>query len=241
LKELNLTYCELGEDDLVHLIADAMVGNTTMEHLNVSEIEITAKGLDDITRLVASTRVSTIVLWGNEGIFNDQDITQRFVTTLQQKKSSLKRLPNIDANDFPQDGGDATYASIKRTLKRNQHLHGSQFTVDGTATATTTTTTVATTTACNQQHDAEDLEQGHCKVCHGAQQCWSESHFSIYSRHDNSFCKDASSNSSRRLLRLLPSLLFHRMVYHQKPRLKHHRRQRLPPRLKSMKHQRFVE
>jgi Leucine Rich repeat len=54
LKERHLTACELG-DDGIRLIADALVGNATMDTLDISWNSITSAGLADITRILMLT------------------------------------------------------------------------------------------------------------------------------------------------------------------------------------------
>jgi hypothetical protein len=59
-------------------------------------------------------------------------------------------------------------ASRTNSLNRaNQQLNPCRFALGSSSTTNTTTTTTTTTTTCNQ-HDAQDLAQGHffCKVCH---------------------------------------------------------------------------
>jgi hypothetical protein len=62
-------------------------------------------------------RLKTTSFWEG-GIFNDQDNTQHFVSTLQQTPSSVQDLPWIRYII-----GAAAYASIKRSLMRNQQLN----------------------------------------------------------------------------------------------------------------------
>jgi hypothetical protein len=123
LKQLHLVRCLLG-DDCIRLIVDALVGNTIMDALNIRSNYITSACLDDIRRLLESTQLKTINFWNYRGIFNDQDATQRFVSTLEQKKSSVQELPMIFRQDLPAgDSRAATYASIQNSLKRNQQLN----------------------------------------------------------------------------------------------------------------------
>jgi hypothetical protein len=112
------------EDVGIRLIADALVGNTIMEVLNISWNNISANGLPDITRMLKSMpRLDTMYLQGNPFVFVDEDATQHFVTTLHQTKSSVQELPLIRKKDFPVNIRDASYASIQNSLIRNQQLN----------------------------------------------------------------------------------------------------------------------
>jgi Leucine Rich repeat len=125
LKELDLSSCQLG-DKGTRLIADALVGNTTLELLNISDNYITCTGLVEITRLIESTQLKTITFWQSGSIFSHLDATQHFVRTLQQKKSSLQELPWLKLTHFeylPDNINSAAYASIKNSLTRNQQLN----------------------------------------------------------------------------------------------------------------------
>jgi Ran GTPase-activating protein (RanGAP) involved in mRNA processing and transport len=96
LKELHLGRYTL-EDDGTRLLVDALVGNTIMELLNISASGITSNDLDDITRMIASmTRVQTIKLHYNSGIFSTTTITKarntlslHYNTRVQRCKSCL--------------------------------------------------------------------------------------------------------------------------------------------------------
>jgi hypothetical protein len=122
LKQLHLANCGL-DDECIHLVADALVGNTTMELLKLLFIDITSAGLDDITRMITSTQLKTIDFhFDSRGIFNNRDATQHFVSALQQEKSSVQKLPWI--NEYlPVIIRDATYARMKNSLTRNQELN----------------------------------------------------------------------------------------------------------------------
>jgi Leucine Rich repeat len=77
LKELDLSACELG-DEGIRLVADALVGNTIMEALDITFNSITAVGLDDITRLLESSRLKKLNLKSNNMVFGDSITTRRF-------------------------------------------------------------------------------------------------------------------------------------------------------------------
>jgi Leucine Rich repeat/Leucine Rich Repeat len=64
LQELRLSQCRMYDEGL-HLIADALVGNTTLEILNIRQNEITSNGIADITRLVEDSRLKELNLSRN--------------------------------------------------------------------------------------------------------------------------------------------------------------------------------
>jgi Ran GTPase-activating protein (RanGAP) involved in mRNA processing and transport len=66
------------------LLVDALVGNTTMDVLDVSENAITCIRLDDITRLLASTRVRSIQLHRNVNAFGNEASTRRLARVLSR-------------------------------------------------------------------------------------------------------------------------------------------------------------
>jgi Leucine Rich repeat len=85
LKELNLRYCGLCDGGICKT-ADALVGNGVTEFLDIGYNYITPVGLADITRLRVSTRLKSVLIWGNPRVFRDADAVQHFVSTLQHKK-----------------------------------------------------------------------------------------------------------------------------------------------------------
>jgi Leucine Rich repeat len=95
LRELSLARCGIGGDDGIRIIADSLVGNTIMNVLNISYNNITPTGLDDITRLLESTRIKKIALSGNAGIFRNEASTQRFARSL----SRLEFLKELRLSD----------------------------------------------------------------------------------------------------------------------------------------------
>jgi Leucine Rich repeat len=151
LKILDLSSCEL-RDDGIRLIADALVGNTVMDRLNILSNCITSAGLDDITRIIDSTQLKTIGFHYIDGVFDNDDATQHVVSTLQQKKSSVQEVSMVYSYDLPEDNRDASYASINNSLKRNQQLNRVAWLLGSTAATTAAATTTAT--SYNQQHDA---------------------------------------------------------------------------------------
>jgi Leucine Rich repeat len=123
LKELRLAHCQLGDAVLQINVVTGLFGNTILEILDIQDNGITSAGLDDIMRLLESTQLKTITLWGNRDIFNDIDATQRFVSTLQHKESSVQQLPGIRPNAFSGNIREETYASINNSLTRNRQLN----------------------------------------------------------------------------------------------------------------------
>jgi Leucine Rich repeat len=122
LKELNISGCLLG-DAGISIIVDGLVGNATMEILGISFNIITSNGLDDITRLFESTRLQSIALQYNEGIFDDEKATQRFVSTFQQQNSSVQELPGFRSLVFPVNIRAAALTNIHHSLTRNRQLN----------------------------------------------------------------------------------------------------------------------
>jgi Leucine Rich repeat len=64
LKELDLSYCYATNKGL-RLLADALVGNTTMTVLDITANEIDTNGLTDIMRILASTCLKTLLGYDN--------------------------------------------------------------------------------------------------------------------------------------------------------------------------------
>jgi Ran GTPase-activating protein (RanGAP) involved in mRNA processing and transport len=103
LRELSLWGCQIG-DHGIRILADGLVGNTTIEILNLGANRITSVGLDDITRLLESesTRIKKINLEYNRGIFNDEASTLRFARVLSRHQF-LKEL-NLGTCEIGNDG-----------------------------------------------------------------------------------------------------------------------------------------
>jgi hypothetical protein len=159
VRYLILFACELG-DEGIRVLANGLVGDVSIEILDINSNDITALGLADITRLLESTQLQTISLAENIDIFDDVHATQHFVSTLQHKKSCLQELPDIagatfdfrddeasyldDALDFPGDDKEGSYLGI---VKKQ---FGSQSAVEPSqelATLPTTAIAIRTTTA----------------------------------------------------------------------------------------------
>jgi hypothetical protein len=122
LRKLYLRYCDGGYYG-IRLLANSLAGNTTMELVNLSMNHISSAGLVDIMRLLESMpRLKTISFRQSFGIFNNRDATQRFVSILQQKNSSVQELLWRDKKSFPCDE-DPTFASIQSSLMRNRQLN----------------------------------------------------------------------------------------------------------------------
>jgi hypothetical protein len=126
-ENLCLLDCNIG-DNVIRLLADALVGNTTMEKLDISDDNDTSSvGLDAISRLLESTRLKTILFYWGDEFCDDFDATQRFVSTLLHKNSTLLELPLLERHGFPgafdDDDGIAAFASIRICLTRNRQLN----------------------------------------------------------------------------------------------------------------------
>jgi Leucine Rich repeat len=115
LRKLNLSRCQV-DDFGIRLIADALVGNTTMDTLDVSLNLIIDVGLADITHMIEPTQLKMIRLFYNPGLFNNRDATQQFVSTLEQKKSRVQELPIIDEYELYADNSYISmFASIQNS------------------------------------------------------------------------------------------------------------------------------
>jgi hypothetical protein len=116
----------LGNDD-IRLLADAVVGNTTMEKLNISDNNLASKVLENIARLIESMPLLHTIILSNDytfGLFRDwrDDNVKRFVATLQHKNTTLQALVGgISEDRFP--GGEALYTNIDNSLTRNSELN----------------------------------------------------------------------------------------------------------------------
>jgi Leucine Rich repeat len=89
LRELNLFGCAIG-DEGIRLIADALVGNTTMDALGIGMNDITFDGLDDITRLLESPRLKKLDMQSNYTAIRNEASTQRFATVLTRHEFLMK-------------------------------------------------------------------------------------------------------------------------------------------------------
>jgi hypothetical protein len=112
LKELNLSGCHF-DDECLGLIVDALIGNTSMDVLDISaNYDITWNVLvDDITRLVESTRLKKVGVH-NTDLFKDEHAVQRFTDVLR-RHSSLEEMPGLDLDEFP---------VVRNLLARNVRL-----------------------------------------------------------------------------------------------------------------------
>jgi hypothetical protein len=93
-----------------------------MESLDISENDITSASLSDIMQAIESTRLNTIDVQFNDGVFNDEDATEHFVSALQHTKSSVQELPEIDEDHF-RGLSAAMHTRIQNSLTRNQQLN----------------------------------------------------------------------------------------------------------------------
>jgi Ran GTPase-activating protein (RanGAP) involved in mRNA processing and transport len=125
LKKLILNGCELGDGGF-RLIANALIGNTIMEVLDIADNRITSLCRADITRLLEATQLKTIALRGNDHLFGDDIVataTRHFVKTLQQKKSSVQELSGLEYNFCPCSDSVSLYLIIQNSLTRNRQLN----------------------------------------------------------------------------------------------------------------------
>jgi hypothetical protein len=83
LKELFLYSFDIG-DEGIRLVADALVGNTTIEILDINGSLLTGDGLDAIARILESTQLQKIGLVGNDMAFRNDASTQRFARVLSR-------------------------------------------------------------------------------------------------------------------------------------------------------------
>jgi Leucine Rich repeat len=147
LKILDLSSCQL-RDEGIRRIPDALVGNTMIDVWNITWNGITSVGLDDVTRLVEWTQLKTIdLVFQFITLFNDRASSQRFVTTLQHRKSRVEEIPGL-GNLFLASNMSCV-SNVKHSLTRNQQLNR----VDSLlAHQPPPTTTPTTTTTTPQQH-----------------------------------------------------------------------------------------
>jgi Leucine Rich repeat len=124
LKQLVLSSCRIGDEGL-RLLTDSLVENTIMEFLGISRNNsITSAGLDDITRLFASTQLKEIGFsYDGHSCCEDQDATHHFVSSLQQTNSSVEELRWTGEAFFPRKISAAMDASIMHSLTRNKQLN----------------------------------------------------------------------------------------------------------------------
>jgi Leucine Rich repeat len=71
-------------DDGIRLIADALVGNEVIEVLDINGNEISFNGLDEITRMLMSTRLQKMDMAFNEMAFRSEASTRRFARALSR-------------------------------------------------------------------------------------------------------------------------------------------------------------
>jgi hypothetical protein len=96
IQRLEFTDCNLGRNGGVRLIADALVGNTTMDTLCVTNNNITDVGLaDGITCIVNTTQLKTLNFTkGNYDIFAKVENNKQFAEAVE-KNVFLLELPGI--------------------------------------------------------------------------------------------------------------------------------------------------
>lgn len=115
LKELNLSDCHLGDEE-IRLVVDALDGNVVFDSLDISVNDMTFIGLGDITRLLESTRLAKIDLGNNQEPFDDDNTTQNFIRALSRSRF-LKTL-DIDTWSLT----DPTVAMMFQALEGNMVL-----------------------------------------------------------------------------------------------------------------------
>jgi hypothetical protein len=74
VERIELQNCLL-EHGGIRLIADALLGNSTMDSWNITQNCFSSACLADIERLLESTQLKKITLWGNHGLFKDEGAT----------------------------------------------------------------------------------------------------------------------------------------------------------------------
>jgi hypothetical protein len=91
------------KDEEFSLVVGALVGNTTMDVLDVSENLISSNSIGDILRLATLTRLKTIdVRFRNGYVFSDRQLAVHcFASVLHRNSSSLEELPGLDLDRFP--------------------------------------------------------------------------------------------------------------------------------------------
>jgi Leucine Rich repeat len=102
LKELCLSNCQI-EDEGLASIADALVGNTSMDVLDLSYNRITCNGLDAVTRILECTQLHKLDVGHNDGDLlllvnsnNDQEGGRSAVPRFAQVLSRNKYMLTLD-------------------------------------------------------------------------------------------------------------------------------------------------
>jgi Leucine Rich repeat len=117
LKELWLSNCSIRNEGL-GLLVDALVGNTTMEILDISYNYITPNGLGELARLVKFTELKKMHSEGNIHLFDDLDAMKNFISVLH--KHTILEEFTIEFYDYPQQ--KETVMAIDIILARNRSL-----------------------------------------------------------------------------------------------------------------------
>jgi Leucine Rich repeat len=122
LKILDLSCCEI-DNEVLGLLVDTLIGNTTMEELVFRFNDITTKGLvHHVTRLIELTRLQTIDFRHNRNVIVDNNIIQCFADVLR-RHSTLEEL--CLRNGFSLDSLDR-YPVITNMLARNVSIRRSK-------------------------------------------------------------------------------------------------------------------
>jgi Leucine Rich repeat len=123
LKILDLSCCDLHDEGLC-LVTDALVGNSTVDVLDIDVNEITPNGLTDITRLVKFTQLKSIRTAGNDDFFADMDAIKNLISVLHQHTS----LEEFTIEQFDHDSSQQEEAvfAIDNILARNVSMRHSK-------------------------------------------------------------------------------------------------------------------
>jgi hypothetical protein len=93
LKRLGLVLVGINSlDEGVRLLADALVGNTTMESLDILLYRVSFNALDDITRMIESTRLQTIIFKCHDDVFDNDAVNKRFAAAVQKSPYMLELI-----------------------------------------------------------------------------------------------------------------------------------------------------
>jgi Leucine Rich repeat len=115
LRKLNFSHCRI-RDEGIRLIADALAGNMTFEILDIGYNEISSNGLDDITRILESTRLKKIDLAFNHRVFDDEHTTLHFAAMLH--KNTTVQVLLLTGTRAPEE----LCVTTKIICARNQNL-----------------------------------------------------------------------------------------------------------------------
>jgi hypothetical protein len=162
-------------DDAIRLLVDGLVSYTTMNNLDIKSNRFTSQSLDDITRGYWCRRNSRrlAIFFNTRGVFNDQDITQHFVSLHCNRKSQVYKHYRYLESTSPSTSVQQTYDNIKNNLTRNQQLNRVNLLLAQPP---------PQRRQRQQQHAFSSVmlkisHKGHCKFCQGQKQQYSWSQF----------------------------------------------------------------